>query len=205
METEILKIVAWPIVALIFGIVALTMCRKSINNAILNLKRVGTTSISLEMNGQAANSEKVEKDQTELLMGRFSEYTKPLEDNIDKIIADKKMSNPQEIIKMLKEHSALWLLAYQYEIIYSVLFGTQISLMQHLNAQSGGVTVDGIDPYYKTAISRGLKVPSRENYVAYLVSSKLVEFKENKYFLTLFGRGFLHFLLEANKEVERAF
>lgn len=203
MKIEILKTLIWPGVTLCLGAIALIMCRKSLNTAISNIKRFGTKSIQLEMNAQSVTRERVDKDAMELLIGRFSEYTRPLESGIDIMIENKKISDPHEIIKILKGHASLWFLAYQYEIIYHTIFGTQINFMQHLNANPEGITSNGIDSFHKISISRGLTNFSREKYVEYLLNVKLLEFKENKYFITLFGKGFLHFLLEAHKEIDK--
>jgi hypothetical protein len=126
-----------------------------------------------------------------------------LEAQIDNIIESKKISSPQDKIKLLRRHAAFWYLALQYESIYHIIFGTQISLLQHLNSKPFGVTMEEADTYYKKSISLGLRDYPFKDYIGYLLGSSLIEQKDEKYFITMQGKGFLYFLIEDNKNMNK--
>lgn len=202
-NTEILKIIVWPIMALLSVCAGFIIFRKQIGQIISCVSHVKTKSVEIKMASQVSVSEKVDKDQIEMLLCKFAEHIQPVEENIEKTIAAKNISEPQEVIKILRGHAALWLLAYQYEIIYHIIFGTQISFLHHLNANPGGLEKSDVTPFYDRSVALGLRDFTKDKYMEYLIDSGLVEVKDDKYVLARVGKGFLLFLLEANKDLDK--
>jgi hypothetical protein len=203
MDPEIVKILVWPAVALIIAVIVIGCFRKPVTNVIMRIKNVKAKGVGIDVVSQAIKKEEISRDQLDLLVNRFASFLIPIENEIDKWIDGKTIESQDEIIRTLKSHAALWLLAYRYEVIYNVIFGTQISLLQYINSKPIGVTFIETKPYYDKSVEFGLDNFSQEQYLSYLLSNELVDLNEGKYIITIYGKGFLHFMVEANKEVDR--
>jgi len=204
MDPAILKILVWPAVALFIGLILIVCFKKPITNVIMRIKNVNAKGVGIDVVSQAVRKEEISKDHMDLLVNRFTTFLMPIENEIDKWISTKSIESQTEIINTLKSHAALWLLAYRYELIYNIIFGTQITLLQYINSKPLGVTLIETEPYFSKSTGLGLNNFSHEQYLNYLLSSELVEFKDNKYFITTYGKGFLHYLVEANKDIGRS-
>lgn len=146
---------------------------------------------------QPRSSESVE----ELMRGLDNPLVPEQEAIIRKKLAESAIRDPEQINKILTRYLAAYQIVYSFENLYNLIFGSQISALQHLNV--GGETKETIKKLFYDPVATLLpeffqKYPF-EQYLNFLVSQKLITEKDSLYCITNLGREFLAYLAKTGK------
>ena len=128
------------------------------------------------------------------------------EKRIKEDLENRNLSNPQEKIDVLVRHLAVYQLSYVFEYLNLAIYGSQISILQHLNSKPLGETLDAIRPFYTRAAEKYSETYTNypfEDYLNFLVNLGFIQEKDERYLLTALGRDFLVYLVSSGMTVER--
>lgn len=118
------------------------------------------------------------------------------EDSIHKDLDDLNIDEPKQIEILIKAlASAQGTL--DYESIHSIIWGSQLSLLRHLNSTSNGSSLEVLKVFYDEGAARSPAVYAKysfEQYLEYLTASKLIEKRDNRCLITQFGIDYLGYL-----------
>lgn len=84
-----------------------------------------------------------------------------------------------------------------YESIHSVIWGSQLSLLHHLNTTSKGSSLEVLKVFYDGGAARDPNLYhnySFEQYLEYLAANNLIEKRDNRYLITQPGIDYLGYL-----------
>ncbi|MGR3303296.1 MAG: hypothetical protein ACUZ8I_12445 [Candidatus Scalindua sp.] len=84
-----------------------------------------------------------------------------------------------------------------YEGIHSVIWGSQLSLLHHLNTTSKGSSLEVLKVFYDGGAARDPNLYhnySFEQYLEYLTANNLIEKRDNRYLITQPGIDYLGYL-----------
>lgn len=194
-----MDVITWPVATIIISIIFMIIFRKPITLLIPNIRRITKNGI------EALPS------QTQEVLGKKD----PIED-LKKEWGRKIIIDQEEIIKkdlealkldtdgkisVLMRRLATLVLAFRFENLSSIIWGSQLKILEYLNS-SYGVEIELIKPFYDVASQAYPAVFASypfEQYFGFLTSNGLVVRQDNKYFITEFGREFLVYLATTGK------
>ncbi len=107
----------------------------------------------------------------------------------------------QEREQFLLTHLAAVATALDFERIYQLIYGSQISALNFLNGRGTvGEETEALNTVYYLPVSTAYKLfylsDSFESWLSFLEEVKLVERKVSKVFITVQGRSFLQYLIQ---------
>jgi hypothetical protein len=124
------------------------------------------------------------------------------EDAIRKDLESRGVVDVAEKEKALVRSLALTQLALSFQLIYSLIYGSQIAILKSLNTARLGVSRDKVKEIYDFAASRHpdtYKNYAYERYLAFLADSGLIAEEGGLVFVTPLGVEFLQFLARTGK------
>ena len=114
------------------------------------------------------------------------------------LLADKKITDPNELNEALLYYSAALAVTLSYERNYRGVFGSQLQLLRQMETAVAGIdrsTATAIYEAAKTANPDLYRYFTFEHWLAFLQQSSLIEIASNgNYVLTAFGRGLLRYI-----------
>ena len=197
----------WPAAAVILVIFFLIVFRKDISALLRRAQKIGKNGIQIFAPQSQGFPEK--KSSAEELMRAFDSLTLlEKEKSIKKDLESRGLLNQQEVIDVLIRHLAVAQMSLAFEYINKLIWGSQLEILVHLNAKPQGEPPDMLKPSYENA---ALTYPTAfagytfDQYLNFLVSTKLITFREGKYFIANFGRDFLAYLVNTGQTSLRPF
>jgi len=133
---------------------------------------------------------------------------KEAEDKIYESLDNLGIKSAEDKVKVLAKHHANLQINSAYSQINSNIYGSQFSLLQALNLQQNPVELSFFNSYYDSAKSKypeQYKSFSFDNWLNFMKNSGLLNTSDGKYFLTVFGRGFLTALTQAGINQNRVY
>ena len=103
----------------------------------------------------------------------------------------------EETARVLIRHLAASQLLYKAEVLYRLIFGSQIALMRELN-ESGAQAESFVRVFYDRAKAESPMFYSDytfENWINFLLTQQAVAFESNRYGISKFGHQFLGWLV----------
>ena len=209
-----LSSIAWPIIVLIIFLIL----KSPLSSLLSNLKKISYGGTSFETISESSQKEqitelansdnKIDNSNYSSFLAKFSIETN---EELDKIV--KNETNLEEIVDLqskinqLYDYSKLLVLLKNFERIYSVIFGSQIRILQRLN-YSITENIDDLKFYYDNAVKIYPETYKNYEYIEYLkflTSNKLVNYIEetNSLNITNFGQDFLRYITESNLSLEK--
>jgi hypothetical protein len=127
------------------------------------------------------------------------------EDIIRKDINALKIPQP-ELPDILIRHLAVTQLALRAEMIYRMIFGSQIELLRAVN-EFGPRTKDEAKAFYDAATTQypGLAPYRFEDYMNFLVTHGLLVQQDDKFAITTAGKEFLKYLVDVRASSRKPF
>lgn len=212
MILDFLSSISWPLITIIIFLVL----KNPISNFINNIKKFTYGSTGIETNSVKQNDD--EDYLTELLgdgqdasnldkvLAKFSEETLSSIDNIieseTQIIQVEGIQNKYDRIY---KYAKLIILIKNAEKIYSLIYGSQIRMLQRLN-YSHTETKEELKLYYENASKNnpeGYKNYPYDSYLNFLIQNGLISIENENVSITYNGRDFLRYIVEANLTVEK--
>lgn len=207
MNTEVvIKEIAWPVAVVIIALSFMLIFRKQIIAFLQRVKTVSHKGIETALGQEQLIVESKKPSYFEEFMKITSPILRQQEEAIEKDIKEKGLTE-NETKSVLVRHLAIYQLAFLFEQINSIIWGSQIKLLEDLNSKPLGETRENLKRFYELGAT--LYPATYENYsfvkyLNYLVLSGLINEKEGKYFITDFGREFLIYLASTGKTGFRA-
>ena len=196
-------IFSWPLVVLIIVVFALILFRKPISDLIPKIRSLGIGKTGLETHSpQLLQKEQEKKSPAEEMMRAFDNKLLLDREDIIKKDLESKVLNQGEMLNVLIRHLAMTQLTLRFEYLNSLIWGSQIEILQNLNSSPHGMTVELIKPRYDFAAdiySVQFANYSFEKYLDFLISNILIVNQDNRYFITVLGREFLTFLVQTGR------
>lgn len=203
-----MQYIAWPIAALIFGLVFIFVFKKPISSLCMRLQKISKDGIQA---GSIEQSQEINKKSSadELMKAFDSAVLLEGETLIKKDLESRGLSD-KEAIDVLSRHLAATQLALRFEGVYSAIWGSQIGVLKNLNSKApNGDTAENIkSAYYDVAATFYPKIYGDypfEAYLQFLISRTLIIKTDRGYGLTNFGRDFLIYLVQSGKNESRAY
>lgn len=198
---------AWPVCALIFGIIFLFIFRKPITDFISRIKSLGKKGINVDTPQDTQISENENKYVEELMSEvEASPMLLDLEDNIKKELGEKNLDYTGDASKILMRHLAATQIGLTFERTYQDIFGSQIKLLKQLNNKiRSGFTKEEIDGYFHNlkTIYGEFKDWETDNYIQFLLESGLILTKDDGYGITIRGVEFLLWLIKNSRDEDK--
>lgn len=204
--SKLIEFTAWPIATVILGIVLKQPLEKLLGR-LISAKHKDTefgfapdkqNAPKIESSGSIADA--IPQDS----LGLVAEQ----EARIYKSLNDLKIENAEDKVKVLAKHHANLQIRSAYAQINSAIFNSQLLLLQALNTQASPVELSFFYSFYNAA-KKNYPVYyqnySFEDWLNYMKGSGLINTKDEKYFITVFGRGFLTALTEVGANQKRVY
>lgn len=212
MVLDFLSSIAWPLIT----IVIFLFLKNPISNFINNIKKLTYGDTGIE-----TNSVKQKDDEdylTELLgdgkdassldkvLAKFSDNTL---NSIDEIIENETQISTvdgfQNKYERIYKYAKLLIVIKNADKIYSLIYGSQIRMLQRLNYSYIESKAE-LKLYYDNAVKNnpeGYKNYPYESYLNFLVQNGLIKIENENVSITDAGRDFLRYIVEANLTVEK--
>jgi len=145
-----MQTLAWPGAVVIIAIAFMYLFRKQIGGFIDRIKTISKNGV-MTVNPQLQTiSEK--QSSTDILLEAFSsKVILSQEDAIKKLMEVQGIEGENKIIAFLLRLLAITRIGYLFEHINSVIWGSQIAILQHLNAKPDGESPMALMSFYNTA------------------------------------------------------
>jgi hypothetical protein len=157
-------------------------------------------------NAQETNIERRVSGADELLARFDNALIREQEDSIRQELNNNRVDNPTEREKVLVRHLAVAVTYSRFEQVYYTIYGSQIRVLQALNA-AGSSHKDNVKAYYDLAC---LSAPSFysnysfDQWLNYMQSRMLLRIDGGDMVsITVFGREFLTFLVQEGRSIEK--
>ena len=204
MVLSILDLLKWPIAVIVIALIF----RRSIKDLIGRTKKLkgGNFGLETEVNqsgdqmGLKSSNSKLEEIEKGLHI--ISDDTR--KHFAAQIINDTKLEeakSEEEKAKILFAYCEALYFYFQFERVYSLIFGSQIRILNHLNS-SFHETTESIKFFYDSAVERNPELSKYpyEDYLDFLKFQGLTLIgEEGSIVITSFGRDFLKFLIDSGK------
>lgn len=200
---EIIKtcLQSWPAVALVFGVIALMLFRKPALAFLDRTHEVGVGNVRLSARPPERQQAEAPPDlsKTEKLASTFQS---PVLIETEQFILKElnaESNLPAEREKILVKHLAALGIALSFERTYRIIFGSQISLL-NLLATVPPQGIENVRPFYEQAKSKDAGLYGQFTFVqwlGFLEESALVTKQAEKITITVRGKEFLKYLIDA--------
>lgn len=221
---EVLRLLAtsWPaatvLIAVSLGTLFLLLFRGSIATAIPKIRRVGRSGVELDVPTPPSQAEESTARLTESDAFVAAEQLKkaldsPLlieqETRIKRDLAERGLDVSPASVDVLVRYLAAFQLAYAFEALYSLIYGSQLTLLQTLNSQAQGMEYQ-IARTFSYDIAAVIypdvyRAYSFDEYIHFLLTTGLVSRADDRIFITPMGREFLAYLIRQGKSLTRQY
>lgn len=201
--------IAWPAIVLIIALTSIFLFRREVSGLIGRIRSIskeGITTSAAEQIHKAAIEKPSSSDELMRAFDRIS--LRQQEDLIKRDLTDKGLENNSEAAKVLIRHLAATQLALFFERVNAIIWGSQINILQHLNAKVEGDTRDAVKSYYDIAATIHpdlFQAYSFENYLNFLIGYGLITESTSRLYITQLGQDFLIFIAETRRTGYRAY
>lgn len=111
-------------------------------------------------------------------------------------------------VPVLVRHLAAARIALHFERAYSIIWGSQLAILQHLNTLGdSGAPPESLEPFYSQAAATYPLMYHQyafKRYMGFLASQMLVQIRKDHAFITLAGREFLKWLIDEGRALYKA-
>jgi hypothetical protein len=204
--SKFFEFTAWPIAVVILGI-ALKQPLEILLGRLISAKHKDTefgfapySQNTPKLAGSGSIADAIPQDYLGLIAEQEALIYKSLE--------NLKIDSAEDKVKVLAKHYANLQIRNVYTQINSAIYNSQLLLLQALNTQASTVEISFFYSYYNAAKNSHpdyYETYSFEAWLNYMKGSGLITTKDEKYLITVFGRGFLTALTEAGVNQKRVY
>jgi hypothetical protein len=204
--SKLFEFTAWPLASVILGVVLKQPLEKLLAR-LTSAKHKGTEfgfAPDNQNTPKLTNSGSIVDAVPQDSLGLIGEQ----EAIIYKSLEDLKIDSAEDKVKVLAKHHANLQIRSAYAQINSVIYNSQLLLLQALNTQASPVELSFFFSYYdaaKNTYPDHYETYNFEDWLNFMKGSRLINTKDEKYFITLFGRGFLIALTEIGANQKRVY
>ena len=208
MIEKIISSIGWPQASLIVAILIIICFYAPIKAFLWRVTKVGKDGVTTETLPAAQNDGERKKAVDELMNIGDSIVRNELEQLIIKDLATRGIETQADQIKVLTRQLAFTQLSLDYEQIYTLIFGSQISLLKRLNDVVGqGRSKDYMDDYFSKVkvVYQEFNAWSLDQYLDFLFKRNLITNVNGKYHTTNKGVDFLIWMVRNGRAEDRGF
>lgn len=204
--TKFLEFTAWPIATVILGFILKQPIEKLLGR-LISAKHKDTEfgfAPEVQHTPKLASSGSIADAVPHDNLGLIAEQEAKIYESLDSL----KIENAEDKLKVLAKHHANLILRSAYAQINSIIYNSQLLLLNALNVQDAPVELSFFYSFYNDAKKNypdNYDSFSFDAWLKYLKNVGLINTKEEKYFITKFGRGFLTALTEAGINQNRQY
>lgn len=192
---------AWPGSIVVIAIFFMVFFHKDISALLARIQKISKEGI-LTSSHQPQKVPESKSTAEELMRAFDSKVLLEQETSIKKDLERRGLSNQQETLNVLVRHLAATQLALFFEYVNTLIWGSQVGILQHLNSTPQGETSEKLKSFYDYAAiiyPDAFANYSIEQYLGFLVTSKLITQIGDQYLITDLGRDFLGYLVNTGR------
>lgn len=202
---EILEIIKWPAVALVLGILFMFKFDIPIRGLFSRIRRVGRNWLGLDPEVQTTTETRPSSAE-ELMRVTDSEALRVTENAIREDLRRRSLPvTPDNMAaNVLIRHLAATRIGYDCEYINSVIWGSQVLALEHINSRTDGETREDLRRFYDSASRLYPQVYQRytfDQWFNFLVNMLLVVERSGRYVITVLGQEFLNHRIRTRRTV----
>jgi hypothetical protein len=203
----VVKVVVWPVAIVIICYIFMRIFRPSIEALLGRVREIGPSGLKATPN-QVQGSADVKKMPIDELMKEFENpLLKEREVAIHNDLDKRGISNDADKLRFLTRYLAVTQLSLTFEIVYQLIWGSQIYILEHLNTiRMGDSSVNIKENFYDDAVKRYpayFTNYSYENYIGFLKNSGFVTEQNGNLLITTAGVEFLQYLARTGRSAAR--
>jgi len=196
---------AWPMAAVAFGVIFLLLFRAQIAGFLTRVKSVGRHGVStLASAGQRSIEQQADAPTSKEVQDLLQSFDSPALLGQERfLLADleaRRLDSTSDTTKVLVRHLAKTRLVLGCELVYRLIFGSQIALLKSINTRGGGMPEADAHQFYQAVASTYpdiFPVDQPEPYLGFLVRQGLLFSQDGHFLITDFGREFLVWLAQS--------
>lgn len=200
----------WPfyisLALLILGTVFLFAFRPEIRQLLQGIRRIDKSGLTISANQKESQAERDPRAEADALMRQFdSALLRETEDRVSEELGQRNLSGA-EAVPVLIRHYASVLIAFQFEQVYRIIWGSQLSLIQYINTSPGQPT-EAVRAFYNIAASTypaWYQGYSFERWLGFVKDQLLLREDRGLVNITVRGREFLLYLTRSGYPTEKA-
>ncbi|GEM_PF-1584824 len=211
----------WPLVVVIVVLVFMFKFHQPITNFINRIRGISpttgvqTSDVSPQQSVERGNLSadelmdklKLSLGANELMRSLDSPVLREVEENIKNELRTRQLVDSIEAIPVLIRYLAVARLAYFFEYIYGMIWGSQLSILNYLNTRPNGETSDILKFHFYDPTAKlypdVFKIYPFETYLSFLKDSKFIVEEGSHLKITHLGREFLVYLVNSGKTMAK--
>jgi hypothetical protein len=194
-----MTILVWPAAVVIIAVVFMAIFKKPLERLLDRTKKIGSTGLDATASAQETSIDRRPTGADELLAQFEDEFLVDQEGLIRQELDHRRIDNPAERERVLTRLLAGAYIHSRFERTYHLIFGSQLSVLQELNAMGTAHRNNGREVY---AVATVLSPDFYANYsfdqwLNFMVSQVLVRVDDgDAVSITVAGREFLKFVVQ---------
>ena len=207
---RVLELVRWPAVVIFLGVAAGVAFRGELRNWIAKVRRVNFGKAGFEIGSgaedQAPQGAPEGADAAEKLLEQFTDQlVVEQEELIAGQLDQQGIPAGQPRDRVLRRYLAGFILGYQFEVAYRLLFGSQITLLQALNEAPVGLELDDVKPWFDRAAAqwKQLEVYGFDPWLNFLSIQLMTVREGDTVQISIRGRAFLAYLINSGLRLNK--
>ena len=201
-----IEALAWPLVGLVLGLVAIATFRGPIVRQIERITRAGREGVSFERPQDPAPPRSEAQSFADLMRQPISATVLARENAVAQQLSALSLKTDAERIAVLERVVASVNIDLEFTRIAHMIFGTQLAFLVQLSGTREGLRVSDAQAAYSSAVARYpdfYKERPFEHWLGYLVAANLVRHEKEVLDITQYGTDFLKFLVDARLAYDR--
>jgi len=178
--------------------VAIFTFKKPLERLIDRTQKVSKAGLETAQEIKEAGRQQAVSKAEELLKEFDNSLLVKREDDIRQWLEKAELADGGERERVLIRHLAGLSLITQFERIYSLIWGSQIGVLQFLNSAPAGVESESLHPWFEQAAARepeALANDTPDRWLGFLESASLIMTVDGRVVITLEGREFLKYVI----------
>ncbi|MCG8344875.1 MAG: winged helix-turn-helix domain-containing protein [Chlorobiales bacterium] len=207
---ELLTNLEWHHLVFIFSIVFILLFRKPLVNLISRVTSIDKSGLKTTP-APEAQRETEKKEAVQELLAEISSsiVLEDIEGKIKTNLEEKGLGTEGDTTRVLIKHLAATMILLEFEQIYNLIFGTQISLLKKLNEVVGqGISEHEVQLYFsdvQESHKEEFGIWSLDQYLNFLIERTLILFKDGSYHITNLGVEYLTWMARNGKSENKWF
>ncbi|MFH1778107.1 MAG: hypothetical protein ABH952_11180 [Candidatus Omnitrophota bacterium] len=190
----------WPAVVLILGFVAMLLFKPAIDKKIAGITNATKEGVSFEHSQKGREEQPALLPFVEIMKQPISASALEREQTIEQQLRDVGLKTDVEKVSVLARVLANTRVELEFNNIAYIIFGSQLSLLVEIIGTKNGISKQHAESIFEHAQKSFPDLHGSrkfEEWIAYLQSSNLLIFNEDRIDISQFGKDFLKHLVDS--------